>query len=136
MKSILQCTIVLLLALAPAMIASAFSPARAFGNQVAVARLNMSLGMGGKPAKSAEEDLDLTRAIILKHISAMDDSVDDSVDDDDGGDDESGGSSDSSDYLMSLSSSTSEKIKKPLKKAKSVGKKIKNKLKKKLSKEE
>ena len=133
MKSILQCTIVLLLALAPAMIASAFSPARAFGNQVAVARLNMSLGMGGKPAKSAEEDLDLTRAIILKHISATDDSVDD---DDDGGDDESGGSSDSSDYLMSLSSSTSEKIKKPLKKAKSVGKKIKNKLKKKLSKEE
>lgn len=132
MKSILQCTIVLLLALAPAMIASAFSPARAVGNQVAVARLNMSLGMGGKPAKSAEEDLDLTRAIILKHISA----TDDSVDDDDGGDDESGGSSDSSDYLMSLSSSTSEKIKKPLKKAKSVGKKIKNKLKKKLSKEE
>lgn len=126
MKSILQCTIVLLLALAPAMIASAFSPARAFGNQVAVARLNMSLGMGGKPAKSAEEDLDLTRAIILKHISATDDSVDD---DDGGGDDESGGSSDSS-------SSTSEKIKKPLKKAKSVGKKIKNKLKKKLSKEE
>lgn len=52
------------------------------------ARLNVQVGMGrGDSARSQEEDLELTRAVIMKHIAIASDTSDIMVDDDDAGDD-------------------------------------------------
>ena len=52
------------------------------------ARLNVQVGMGrGDSARSQEEDLELTRAVIMKHIAIASDTSDIMVDDDDVGDD-------------------------------------------------
>ena len=45
------------------------------------------MGLNNRPAKSQEEDLELTLAIILKHIKSTDGSMVDDVDDSDDGDD-------------------------------------------------
>lgn len=74
----------------------------------------------GNPAKSKEEDLELTRAIIMNHIASDDSVVDD-------------GDADSS---TAGSSADGEGSRQPLKKIKSIGSKIKNKLKSKLEKDE
>ena len=127
MKSFLQITIVVLLTIAPAMtsaFAPFFSPVRSIGGKVnslissksKFARLNVKIGMGGKPAKSKEADLELTRSIIMKHIASSNDDV---VDDDD-----------------EAQQSTSSSVEPLKKKIKSVGKKIKNKVKSKLNKNE
>ena len=48
------------------------------------ARLNVQVGMGrGNSARSQEEDLELTRAVIMKHIAIASDTSDIMVDDDD-----------------------------------------------------
>lgn len=128
MKSILQFPIVALLLIAPAMI-SAFTsttPAvRSIGvfnpsptNNNNFARLSVRVGMAEKAAKSKEEDLELTRSIIMSHIASSDDLVMDDGDDDNGDDDDESPSSSS-----------------PVSKIKSAGKKIKDKVKSKLSKD-
>mmetsp|Transcript_3806 Transcript_3806/g.8582 ORF Transcript_3806/g.8582 Transcript_3806/m.8582 type:complete len:130 (-) Transcript_3806:277-666(-) len=79
MKSFIQFTIVVLLTASPAII-SAFSPARTpwsgdvASNSINLARLN-DVKMAGKSAKSKEEDLELTRAVIMQHISSEMDEV-------------------------------------------------------------
>lgn len=48
------------------------------------ARVNVQVGMGrGNSARSQEEDLELTRAVIMKHIAIASDTSDIMVDDDD-----------------------------------------------------
>ena len=52
------------------------------------ARLNVQVGMGrGDSARSQEEDLELTRAVIMKHIAIASDTSDIMFDDDDDVDD-------------------------------------------------
>jgi len=116
-----------LLTISPAII-SAFAPGRtaASGNNV-LASNNISaakstpLKMAGKSARSNEEDLELTRAIIMQHISSADDNAAD--------DDEQSGASMSS-------SGVSADGKGKLKKIKSFGSKMKSKIKSKLEKDE
>ena len=53
------------------------------------ARVNVQVGMGrGNSARSQEEDLELTRAVIMKHIAIASVTSDITVDDDDDVDDE------------------------------------------------
>ena len=108
---------------------SAFVPGRvpSCGCNVASDTVNfdrLNVIMGGKPAKSKEEDMELTRAIIMKHIASTDDTV---VDD---GDEEESQPVASS----SSSSSSTDRDEKPGKreKIKSLGRKVKKKVKKKL----
>lgn len=75
-----------------------------------------------KPAKSQEEDVELTRAIIMKHIGSMDDFV---VDDD--AEEAEKGASDESNESKSTKVSIKDKLK-------NEGRKIKNKLKSKIQK--
>jgi hypothetical protein len=87
MKSLFQFCIVALLTIAPA--ASAFTPGSVTSGNVACnkkfGRLHVKVGMGrnNKPAKSQEEDLEMTLAIIMKHIKSTDGSMADDVDDSD-----------------------------------------------------
>ena len=89
-----------------------------------------------KPAKSQEEDVELTRAIIMKHIGSMDDGfvVDDSDDDDDLGVAVAKDlvTSDASEAGASDAASTGRKSIKD--KLKDKGRKMKNKLKSKMKK--
>mmetsp|Transcript_16797 Transcript_16797/g.22993 ORF Transcript_16797/g.22993 Transcript_16797/m.22993 type:complete len:80 (+) Transcript_16797:184-423(+) len=50
-------------------LASAFAPAPTFSRSSALSMANIVTGPKGSPAKSAEEDLELTRQVILDHIS-------------------------------------------------------------------
>eukprot|EP00571_Detonula_confervacea_P016082 CAMPEP_0172311482 /NCGR_PEP_ID=MMETSP1058-20130122/14813_1 /TAXON_ID=83371 /ORGANISM="Detonula confervacea, Strain CCMP 353" /LENGTH=79 /DNA_ID=CAMNT_0013024661 /DNA_START=332 /DNA_END=571 /DNA_ORIENTATION=+ len=79
--------------------------------------------MGGEPAKSKEEDINLTRDIIMNHIGSTDDLVVDNSQTD---------VADSSTTEGAADGEGSQ----PLKKIKSIGSKIKNKLKSKLEKDE
>ena len=131
MKAPLQYTVVLLLALAH--VISAFTPpgrihsgtihgsySVATSSNIKYNRSIVKIDMKrNKPAKSQEEDVELTRAIIMKHIESTEDTT---IDDDDSD-------------VVATSSTGSTEGKKPLKKIKSIGKKIKNKVKKKLEKE-
>ena len=83
-------TIITLLSLYPTIIL-AFSPSRIPNKQYA--RLHVKVSMGqGKPARSQEDDLELTRAIIMKHIETTDTSAIDGTDvDDDDASSEGGG---------------------------------------------
>mmetsp|Transcript_20109 Transcript_20109/g.36148 ORF Transcript_20109/g.36148 Transcript_20109/m.36148 type:complete len:131 (+) Transcript_20109:214-606(+) len=79
MKSFIQFTVVVLLVASPAII-SAFSPARTpWSSHVASTSINLArlnhVKMAGKSAKSKEEDLELTRAAIMQHISSEIDEV-------------------------------------------------------------
>eukprot|EP00957_Ditylum_brightwellii_P062681 4757589-Ditylum_brightwellii.AAC.1 len=56
-------------------LASAFTPAPAFSRSTALSMANIVTGPAGTPAKSAEEDLELTRQVIMEHISVDDDSA-------------------------------------------------------------
>ena len=90
MKSLLNIAIITLLSVYPTII-SAFSPIRIPNNQYA--RLHVKVSMvRGKPARSKEDDLELTRAIIMKHIESTDmPAVDGAEDDDDEASSEGGG---------------------------------------------
>ena len=84
MKSLLNIAIITLLSLYPTIIL-AFSPSSRIPNKQ-YARLHVKVSMGqAKPARSKEDDLELTRAIIMKHIQTTDTSSIDGaeVDDDD-----------------------------------------------------
>ena len=73
------------LALLAAASVSAFAPT--FQRKTANASgANVQLCMArGKPAKSQEEDLELTRAVIMKHVGSVEDYVvDDDTDDSEG----------------------------------------------------
>lgn len=91
MKSLFHICIFALLAIAPSIAAfslgsiSSGNPA----SSMKFGRLHVIVGMGlnNRPAKSQEEDLELTLAIILKHIESTDGSMVDDVDDSDDGDD-------------------------------------------------
>ena len=87
MKSLFLITFTLLAA-ALSMV-SAFSPtfnyrSRHMKTSPTISSINILYMARRKPAKSQEEDVELTRAIIMKHIGSMDDGfvVDDSDDDD------------------------------------------------------
>src|SRR6056300_1212016 len=89
MKSLFLITFALLAAAALSMV-SAFSPtfnyrSRHMTTSPTISSTNILYMARRKPAKSQEEDVELTRAIIMKHIGSMDDGfvVDDSDDDDD-----------------------------------------------------
>ena len=62
--------------------ANAFAPSVGGISRSAVAALNVKTGAGGSPAKSKEEDLELTTQVILDYVNsqAADEGV---VDDDD-----------------------------------------------------
>lgn len=122
MKSPFQLSAVLLLALAASAV-SAFAPGKilsssgkAASNYMRFARMNVKI-MAGSSAKSKEEDLELTRTIIMNHIASSDTVIDDDEDDEAKSDGTVTGG-------------------KPLKKLKSLGSKIKKKLKSKLDKDE
>jgi len=96
---------------------SAFSPGRT-GNYFA--RLN-GVKMMGKPASSKEEDLDLTRSIIMQHIASADNDI--LADDDDDG------------QSQKVVASDGKGNRQPMKKIKSFGSKMKKKIKNKIQKE-
>ena len=125
MKSFFLITITLL---AAALSVSAFSPSYSSRRSISSLISNTKLCMARrKPAKSQEEDLELTRAIIMKHIGSMDDDgfvVDDS-------DDSDVEDSDTSSADASEAASTGKKLGDKLK---DKGRKIKNKLKSKMMK--
>jgi len=144
MKSLLHFCSVALLAIAPAI--SAFAPGIITSGNVAYnkkfGRLYVKVGMGrnNKPAKSQEEDLELTLAIIMKHIKSTDGGVGDDVDDSDDTQMEEnvttpvtlGGSTDvEAEYTMEPLLEWAKKSK-----IKSLGTKIKDTLKSKLGKDE
>jgi hypothetical protein len=87
MKSLFHFCIVALLTIAPAI--SAFAPRIVTSGNVACKKkfgrlyVKIDMGRNHKPAKSQEEDLELTLAIIMKHIKSTDGSVADDVDDSD-----------------------------------------------------
>mmetsp|Transcript_45129 Transcript_45129/g.94657 ORF Transcript_45129/g.94657 Transcript_45129/m.94657 type:complete len:141 (+) Transcript_45129:267-689(+) len=132
MKSVIKFAIALLLVVFPAgvsafsfAIAPFFVPVKAVGSAIRSgpdgvssaiksARLTMRL-KAGEPADSKEEDLELTLAVIMQHISSSDDMITDDDEDDDGENNEKG------DENVST-----------LKKVKSIGSKMKQKVKKKL----
>mmetsp|Transcript_13216 Transcript_13216/g.32116 ORF Transcript_13216/g.32116 Transcript_13216/m.32116 type:complete len:124 (-) Transcript_13216:456-827(-) len=123
MKQIFHFIIVALIVVAPATI-SAFVPGKILGENAAsnvkFARLNVKICMGRREAaKSKEEDIDLTRAIIMNHIESSD-GLENYGD---------GGESD-------IVEPADVEGKKSLKKIKSIGTKIKKKLKSKLKKDE
>jgi len=79
MKTFVRFVLVSILTLVPS--ASALAPvwflARGFAAQRSVAIINerlsgVTIGAGGAPAKSKEEDLELTRLVILRHIASLD----------------------------------------------------------------
>ena len=123
MKSLSYITIFALLAIAPAIV-SAFAPGRIPSQKVVASKFNtiqLNLKFSkGAPAKSKEEDVDLTRAIIMSHIAMTDDDIEDDIIGDDDFDSEE---------------SVDVEKNEPLKKIKSVGRKIKKKLKSKLKKD-
>ncbi len=80
-----------------------------------------------KPAKSQEEDVELTRAIIMKHIGSVDDDVVDDDDDDEEVEDVATNSSDEAGSESKGNKSIADKLK-------DKGRKIKNKLKSKIQK--
>lgn len=138
MKSFFQFTIVTLLSIAPAI--SAFAPPGRIINRVndvasasahnkyAPVTVKISMVMGrDKVAKSKEDDLELTRAIIMQHIASDDNTVVDDNNDDSSQTD----SEDGEGKLEKIKSN----VKRGQKKIQSVGSKIKNKLKNKLEKE-
>lgn len=91
MKSLFHFCIFALLATAPSI--AAFAHGRINSGNTASSkkfgRLYVKVGMGrnNRPAKSQQEDLELTLAIIMKHIKSTDGGVVDDVDDSDDGDD-------------------------------------------------
>jgi len=94
-----------------------------------VAKLT-TVKMAGKFARSNEEDLELTRAIIMQHISSADDNM--MVADDDEQSQTAGASTSSSSGV----SADGKGNRQPLKKIKSFGSKMKSKIKSKLDKNE
>ena len=116
MKSFFLVTLALLAAAASI---SAFAPNYSRKNLITSSHIKLFMARS-KPAKSQEEDVELTRAIIMKHIGSVEDFV---VDDDV---DEAEASVESNDS-KSTKVSTMDKLK-------NKGRKIKNKLKSKIQK--
>ncbi|KAL3767004.1 hypothetical protein ACHAWU_004502 [Discostella pseudostelligera] len=88
MNSLLFALVALLAISTPAIISvSAFAPGMITSANLAPNSIRMDIENGmvrrDKPAKSQEEDLELTRAIIMKHISISDKGYDDDDDDED-----------------------------------------------------
>lgn len=88
MNSLLFALVAFLAISTPATISvSAFAPGMITSANLAPNSIRMDIENGmvrrDKPAKSPEEDLELTRAIIMKHISISDKSYDDDDDDED-----------------------------------------------------
>ena len=104
----------------------------------------MKVGMGrnNRPAKSQEEDLELTLAIIMKHIKSTDESMVDDVDDSDDGDDSQTEVKVATPFTVGSSAGEEENSAQPLlewakmSKIKSLGTKIKDTLKSRLGKDE
>lgn len=144
MKSLFHFCIAALLAIAPAI--PAFAPGSVTSGNVAsnmkCGRLCVKVGMGrnNKAAKSQEEDLELTLAIIMKHIKSTDGSMVDDVDDSD--DSQAEEKVTTSSTLEGSTDGGEENTMQPLlewakmSKIKSFGTKIKDTLKSKLKKDE
>lgn len=86
MKSLFHFCIVALLTIAPTI--SAFAPGSVTSGNVACNEkfgryVKVGMGRDNKPAKSQEEDLELTLATIMKHIKSTDGSMADDVHDSD-----------------------------------------------------
>ena len=81
MKSSLYYTIFALLLVSPIFIL-AFTPPTRISKILSVSSAKTTSELYGKPARSPEDDLELTRAVIMKHIASTsdDDIVDDSDD--------------------------------------------------------
>lgn len=80
MKSSLYYTIFALLLVSPIILA--FAPPTRISKILSVSSAKTTSELYGKPARSPEDDLELTRAVIMKHIASTsdDDIVDDSDD--------------------------------------------------------
>jgi hypothetical protein len=120
MKSLFLITFALLAAVASI---SAFAPN--YSRQTITSSTTQMCMARRKPAKSQEEDVELTRAIIMKHIGSVDDDVVD--DDDEEVEDVATNSSDEAGSESKGNKSIADKLK-------DKGRKIKNKLKSKIQK--
>jgi hypothetical protein len=144
MKSLFLLCIFALLAIAPSI--AAFAGSMNSGNIASSKKFGRSyvkVGMGrnNRPAKSQEEDLELTLAIIMKHIKSTDEMVND-VDDSDDGDDSQTEVKVATPFTVGSSAGEEENSAQPLlewakmSKIKSLGTKIKDTLKSRLGKDE
>jgi hypothetical protein len=122
MKSLFLITFALLAAVASI---SAFAPN--YSRQTITSSTTQMCMARRKPAKSQEEDVELTRAIIMKHIGSVDDDVVDDDDDDEEVEDVATNSSDEAGSESKGNKSIADKLK-------DKGRKIKNKLKSKIQK--
>ena len=124
MKSSLYYTIFALLLVSP--IFAFAPPTTRISNILSVSSTKTTTELYGKPARSPEDDLELTRAVIMKHIAST--SGDDIIDD---GDDEADNKSSEVETI-----GTRKKIKALGSKVKSKGNKKMKELKKRFSKNE
>mmetsp|Transcript_9528 Transcript_9528/g.13645 ORF Transcript_9528/g.13645 Transcript_9528/m.13645 type:complete len:130 (-) Transcript_9528:127-516(-) len=129
MKSFFLVTFTLLAAAASI---SAFAPNYS-RNTVTASRIKLDMARS-KPAKSQEEDLELTRSVIMKHIGSMEDFVvDDVVEETEPDDDESDESGSLKDRLKDA---IKDKLKDSVKdRLREKGREIKDKLKSRIQKD-